>query len=130
MLMTEKMVKFRMETGTKDIVNSGRRDRVEIIAAVIALTQKPKPMNQIMDQSKLPYGRSVEYLKFMIETRLIEKRVMAKTAKRTTYVYRATEKGLLFLKTYCDILRLLYGEDFMKNRNKLAVACLQLCKES
>lgn len=128
--MTEKMVKSRLEARIRDIVSSGRRDRVEIIAAVIALTQKPILMTQIMDQSKLPYGRSVEYLKFMIEKRLIEKQGMAKTAKRTIHVYRATEKGLLFLKTYCDILRLLYGEDFMKNKNNLAVACLQFCKES
>ena len=118
-----------MEAGVKDILSSGRRDRVEIIAAVIALTQKPTLKTNIMGHSKLSSGNAVKYLKFMIKIRLIE-RGMAKTAKKTAYFYHATEKGLLFLKTYCDILRLVYGEDFMKNKNNLAIACLQFCEES
>ena len=118
-----------MENGAKDVLSSGRRDRIEIIAAVIALTQKPTLMTNIMGHSKLSSGNAVKYLKFMIKIRLIE-RGMGKTAKKTACFYHATEKGLLFLKTYCDILRLVYGEDFMKNKNNLAVVCLQFCKES
>ena len=119
-----------MENGAKDVLSSGRRDRVEIMAAVIALTQKPQCMTNIMGHSKLSSVNAVEYLKFMIEKCLIEKKGMAKTAKKTAHVYVATGKGLLFLKIYCDILSLLYGEDFMKNKNNLAVVCLQFCEES
>ena len=113
-----------MENDAKDVLSSGRRDRVEIMAAVIALTRKPQCMTNIMGHSKLSSVNAVKYIKFMVEKRLIEKKGMTKTARKTAYVYRATEKGLLFLKIYCDILRLLYGEDFMKNKNNLAVACL------
>ena len=115
-----------MENGAKDVLSSGRRDRVEIMAAVIALTQKPQRMTNIMGNSKLSSVNAVKYLKFMIEKRLIEKKDMTKNPKKTIHVYRATEKGLLFLKIYCDILSLLYGEDFMKNKNNLAVVCIQM----
>jgi hypothetical protein len=34
-----------------------------------------------------------------------------------------------FFNLYCDMLRLLYGEGFLKNKNNLAVACLSQCQK-
>ena len=64
----------------------------------------------------------------MIGKRLLMKQVIPQKGRKTRF-FEATKKGVTFLKTYCDILKLLYGENFLNNTNDLAVACLQLSEE-
>jgi len=122
------VVLLSMEGNLKDILNSGRRDQMEIMAAIAALTQKPSKFTHLMSQMHLTYTMLKNYLDLMLRLGLIEKREEVK-AKKGCQVFQATEKGFTFLKIYCDILRLLYGEDFLKNEGNLAVACLKYCSE-
>ena len=123
------IVWLRMDSNVKDILNSGKRDKMEIIAAIAAITQKPSRITRIMAQVNLSYPLLRKYMKLMLRLRLIERRKVAKKANKTGQVFHATEKGFTFLKIYCDILRLIYGEDFLQKDNNLAIACLKYCKE-
>jgi hypothetical protein len=65
----------------------------------------------------------------MLKLHLIKTRKVAKSNERGQ-VFLATENGLTFLKTYCDLLRIIYGEDFLQKADNLAVACLKYCQET
>ena len=112
----------------KNILDSGRRDKTEIIAAIAAMTQKPTRITHIMDQVNLSHPSLKKYIKLMLKLRLLETRLEAKS-NEGRQVFQATEKGFTFLKAYCELLRIIYGEDFLQKANNLAVACLQYCKE-
>ncbi len=119
-----------MEVGKQDLLNTGRRDKIEIISAIIALTREPAYVWYISRQSGLSHPQMKTYLKFMTETGLIKKNAVTRKGEKKAYSCQATEKGLKLLKLYCDSLVLLYGEEVLMKRNpNLAVACLQLCKE-
>jgi predicted transcriptional regulator len=129
-MIVDVVVWLRMDSSVKDILNSGRRDKIEIMAAIVAMTQKPSNITRIMGQVNLNYPLLKKYMKLMLRLRLIERFKAAKKANKTEQVFQATEKGSTFLKIYCDILRIVYGEDFLHNDNNLAVACLKYCKEA
>ena len=118
-----------MNDKVTDILDSGRRDKMEIIAAITAITQKPSKITHILCQINLSYPLLKKYLKFMLRLGLIEIRKIAK-ADGGGEVFQATEKGFNFLKTYCDILRIIYGEDFLRKDSNLAVSCLKYCNET
>jgi predicted transcriptional regulator len=118
-----------MDNSAKDVLTSGRRDKLEIIAAIAAMTQNPSKITRIMSQINLSYPLLKETLKHMLRLRLIETSKVTEKGIEKGQVFQATEKGLTFLKTYCDLLRIIYGEDFLKRHNNLAVACLKYCKE-
>lgn len=118
-----------MGNRVEDLLCSGRRDRVEIIAAIVAMTREPSKITRIMYQVHLSYPALKEYMKIMIRFRLIERHNEAEDAEKISGVWQATEKGLNFLKIYCELLRLMYGEDYLNIDHNLAVACLQFCKE-
>ena len=105
------MGQFGMEARTKDFLFSGRRDKIEIMAATIALAQKPTSMTRMISLLKIRHVTLMEYLELMVERRLIKKQGQTKTAKKTASVYQATKKGLSFLKKYHDILKVLYEKD-------------------
>ena len=103
---------------------------MEIMAAIVATTQKPSKITRTMDQLNLSYPMLRKYIVLMLKLDLIESRKISEKNYKKTQVFQATEKGFAFLKTYCDILRLLYGENFLEKSNNLAIACLKYCKES
>lgn len=119
---------LRMESNAKDLLTAGRRDKMEIMAAIIALTQKPSNITRIMGQVHLSYSMLRKYLKLVLRHNLMEKFKVAE-AMKSEQVFQATEKGLAFLKVYCHILRIIYGEDFMQKHNNLAVACIKYCNK-
>jgi predicted transcriptional regulator len=119
---------LEMYNSAKDVLTSGRRDRVEIIAAIAAMTQKPSKITRIMSQVNLSYPLLKNILKLMLRLRLIETRKVTENGIDKGQIFQATEKGLTFLKTYCDLLRIIYGEEFLQKHNNLAVACLKYCK--
>jgi predicted transcriptional regulator len=116
--------------GERDILHSGRRDRSEIIAAIVALAQKPAKVSSIMDKVSLSYSIVKDYVRFVIELKLIQEQQINGKTMGKVHVYEATEKGLVFLRLYCELLRLMYGKDFLSYNHNLAVACLNNCKES
>jgi predicted transcriptional regulator len=114
----------------KDILHSGKRDRMEIMAAIIAMTEKPSKITRIMDQTNLNHPLQKKYIRLMLRLRLIENCKETKNACEKGQVFRATEKGLGFFRTYCELLRIVYGEDFLKIENNLAITCLKYCKQA
>jgi predicted transcriptional regulator len=117
-----------IEQQENDILRSGKRDKLELTAAIVAVALKPSTSTRIVQHTKTNNSTIKGYLKFMIEKHLLTKKSIAKASRKIRF-FEATERGITFLKTYCDILKLLYGENFIKNTNDLAVACLQLSEE-
>ena len=111
------------------VLNSGRRDKVEIMSAILVMTEKPSILTHIMHHVNLSYPSLKKYIRLLLALRMIEKRELVLDAERNSYVYQATERGLSFLGVYCELLRLMHGDDFLTNANNLAVACLQYCKD-
>ena len=103
---------------------------MEIMAAIVAVTQKPEKITPILDQVNLSYKVLRKYVKSMLSLRLIEMRKVEKKDAENWQVFQATKKGLAFLKVYCDILRIIYGEDFLQKDNNLAVTCIKSCKDA
>ncbi len=117
-----------IEQQENDILRSGKRDKLELTAAIVAVALKPSTSTRIVQHTKTNNSTIKGYLEFMIEKSLLTKQIIAKAGRKTRF-FEATKKGITFLKTYCDILKMLYGENFLKNTNDLAVACLQSSEE-
>ena len=118
-----------MDDKIKDILSSGKNDKNEIIAAIIAVTQERIKLTDLRNQTNLCYFTLRKYLKFMIRSDLIERKKIFEDSGRTVILYQATQKGLSFLEVYCELLSLIYGNNFVENKNNLAVACLEYCSE-
>ena len=118
-----------MDDKIKDILSSGKNDKNEIIAAIIAVTQERIKLTDLRNQTNLCYFTLRKYLKFMIRSDLIERKKIFEDSGRTVILYQATQKGLRFLEVYCELLSLIYGNKFVENKNNLAVACLEYCSE-
>jgi predicted transcriptional regulator len=110
-----------------DALSSGKRGKMEMLASIVAVALKPSNISRIMRFTNTNNSTISDYLKFMIEKRLIKKQSIARAGKNVR-AFVATKKGIKFLKTYCDILKLLYGKNFLETTNDLAVVCLQLSK--
>ncbi len=109
---------------------SSKRDRLEIVSAIIAIAQQPSTTTRLTCQANLSYSLLKEYLKFMIGRRLVEEREVAKGSKKKM-VYQATEKGNKFLGIYCEGLVLLHGDAFLQNNGNLAGAyLLEYCRKN
>ncbi len=108
-----------------------RRDRLEIVSAIISVAQEPSSLTHIMYQVNLSHKQLKEYLRFMIGCHLIEEGENARAVNRKLLNYRATDKGNRFLDLYCRILMLLHGERLLKDNGSLADAYLrQYCRKN
>ena len=119
-----------MASKVKDVLHSGKRDRMEIMAAIIAMTQEPSKITRIMGQTNLNHPLQKQYIRLMLRLRLIENCKEANVACEKGQVFQATEKGLVFFRIYCELLRIIYGKDFLKIENNLAITCLKYCKQT
>ncbi len=109
---------------------SSKRDRLEIVSAIIAIAQQPSTTTRLTCQANLSYSLLKEYLRFMIGRHLVEEREEAKGSKKKM-VYQATEKGNKFLGIYCEGLVLLHGEAFLQKNGNLAGAyLLEYCRKN
>ena len=97
-----KVAEFKMRDYGKSSFRSCRRDKLEIVSAIISITQQPSSITQLLGDANLGYSQLKEYLRFMLGRPLIEKRDLIRGAERTTQVYQATEKGNRFLELYCE----------------------------
>ncbi len=89
-----------------------KRGRFEIVSAIIAAAQKTSSISRIINDTQLSSTQAKKYLDAMINSRLIEKHVLADKGKA---VYQTTEQGSEFFKLYCELLILLNGETFFQN---------------
>ncbi len=108
-----------------------RRDRLEIVSAIISVVQKPSSLTHIMYQVNLSHKQLKEYLRFMIGRHLVEECKKVRGVDRKQLSYLATEKGNMFLGLYCEALMLLHGEHLLKGNGCLADAYLrQYCRKN
>jgi predicted transcriptional regulator len=108
----------------KDYYRITRRDRFEIMSAIIAVAQWPSSLTRIMNNANLSYLFSKKYLRLMINKHLIEKSQIQKSMKKRVTVFQSTEKGNKFLELYCKQLIILHGIRFLENNENLAKAYL------
>jgi len=83
---------------------SKRRDKLGIIAEILEIARNGTLKTQIMYKANLSFAQLNEYLKFMLEIRLLDK--LNTTGKE---VYIATEKGIDFLQRHSELKELLKG---------------------
>lgn len=120
-----------MQDYRKDYFRITRRDRFEIMSAIIAVTQQPSSLTRIMTYANLSYSLLRKYLRLMINKHLIEKSETLKGMKKRVTVFQSTEKGNRFLELYCEQLVMLHGKRFLENNNNLAKAYLhQYCMKN
>ena len=109
-----------MKGSETDLLNSGKRDKVEIMAAIISLTGEFSTKTSIMNRVNLSHKQLTRYLKIMAAKQLIKtSKVKGKT------LYQQTEKGRKFFNIYCEMLKILYGDNLLKVHNNLVVECLE-----
>ncbi len=107
-----------------------RRDKFEIISAIIAVTQQPSTLSHLMYQVNLSSTSLKQYLKLMLKSRLISEQTKG-IKKHNHTAYFATEKGNRFLQLYCANLLLLHGEHFIeKNRSLKDAYLLRYCMKN
>jgi predicted transcriptional regulator len=89
-----------LENGNK------RRDKLDIIAEILTISQEGLLKTQIMYRANLSFAQLNEYLDFLTRIELLE---IAKENRKTTY--RTTNKGERYLEKYRDISGLLGNDE-------------------
>lgn len=87
-------------------IENKRRDKLDIIAEILAIAKDGLLKTQIMYRANLSFAQLNEYLDFLNEINLLE--VEKENRKK---VYRTTEKGERYLQKYDDISYILGKED-------------------
>ncbi len=89
-----------------------RRDRLNIMAEVLAVTSNGALKTQIMYKANLSFAQLNEYLSFLLEVGLLKT-----VKKRERTVYKTTRKGVKYLESYAEIRDLLGNGEQNKNNN-------------
>ncbi len=100
-------------------VPSKRRDKLCIIAEILEISKEGTLKTQIMYKANLSFAQLNEYLRFMLNIKLIQK-----LFNKGKEVYIATEKGLDFLQRQCELNELLKEEEKPRNGAKIPPASL------
>lgn len=87
-------------------IENKRRDKLDIIAEILAIAKDGLLKTQIMYRANLSFAQLNEYLDFLNEINLLE--VEKENRKK---VYRTTEKGERYLQKYDDISYILGKEE-------------------
>lgn len=87
-----------------------RRDKLYIIAEILEIAKDGALKTQIMYRANLSFTQLNDYLQLMLKTNFLEK--LTEDGKE---FYRATEKGLDFLRRYQEITELLKAENGRNN---------------
>ena len=78
---------------------SGRRDRHDIVAEILATARGGVIKTHIMYKAKLSYSQLEEFTALLVEKGLLEKRVLFKH-KRIQGIFKTSEQGEEFLRNY------------------------------
>jgi predicted transcriptional regulator len=117
-----------MQDYEKNYFKIAKRDKFEIIAAIIAVMQLPSNPTRIMTKANLSYSLLKAYLRLMVNTQLIEKSEIVNGLKKRMTVFQSTEKGDRFLELYCEQLIILHEKHFLEKYDNLAEAYMhQYC---
>lgn len=82
-----------------------RRDHLHIMAEILEVALDGALKTQVMYRANLSFAQLNEYLKIMIDLKLME---VVKNSERT--VYKTTQKGMRYLQSYREIRDLLKKE--------------------
>ena len=82
------------------------RDRLYIIAEILAITKDGSLKTQVMYRANLSFKQLNDYLSFLLKRELIE--VIEKNKKN---IYKTTPKGIRYLENYEGILNLLMRQE-------------------
>ena len=82
-----------------------RRDHLHIMAEILEVALDGALKTQVMYRANLSFAQLNEYLKVMIDLKLME---VIKNSERT--VYKTTQKGMRYLQSYREIRDLLKKE--------------------
>ncbi len=89
-----------------------RRDKLVIMAEILAIAKKGSSKTHIMFKASLSFSQLNEYIWLLEETGLLEK-----TANGGKGIYLATEKGIGFMEKQCQLIKLV-NDSFSKNHVK------------
>ena len=104
--------------------SSKRRDKLYIIAEILEIARDGTLKTQIMYKANLSFTQLNEYLAFMLRIGLLGRvNVNAKDG------YRASEKGLDFLRRYHEIAELLEPDGNNNSRNHVKIPPQHLLKK-
>ena len=92
------------------------RGRVEIIASILFHCREGIKKTHIMSKANVGYEQVCYYLPNLINTGLLVQAI-----EDGAVIYRTSDSGRQFLKSYFEIMRLLAGKKYI-NRNQL-VTC-------
>jgi predicted transcriptional regulator len=92
-----------------------RRDQLVIMAEIISIAKKDVFKTHIMIEANLSFSQLNEFMTILLQANLIRKSV---TDGKETYI--ATEKGLQFMESQCQAIRLL-NQDLHNNRVKTSL---------
>jgi len=89
-----------------------RRDRLHIIAEVLAVASNGALKTQIMYKANLSFAQLNEYLSLLLDIGLLK---IVKKGERT--FYKTTRKGTKYIESYVEISDLLGKEKQNKSKN-------------
>lgn len=110
----------------QDFFVTGKRDRSEIVCAIIAVSQRPTSFTSILMHANLNYSELTQYTNYLLSKNLLQKNSITRRNKKEAITYQATEKGNKFLENFCENLILLHGTHFIEINRNLAEAYLDL----
>ena len=105
------MLKEILESNTRR-----RRDRLFIIADILSIARSGSLKTQIMYKANLSFAQLNEYLSF-----LLEKKLIASITQNGKTLFKATSKGMRFLRSYAKIRDLLKSENERRANNNSPV---------
>jgi predicted transcriptional regulator len=91
-------------------LSSKRRDKLDIIAEITAISKDGALKTQIMYKANLSFAQLNEYLKLLTHLNMLEK-----NSTQGRDVYQATKKGLNFLQRHQEIMDLLCENQTSRN---------------
>lgn len=95
-----------------------RRDKLQIIAEILGIARRNTLKTQIMYRANLSFTQINDYLNFMLDAHLLEKR----TENGKDY-YRATNNGIKYLQLYCALMHLLSSKDLKSEKLLESLPC-------
>lgn len=93
-------------------IKQRRRDQLSIFARMLEITRSGTLKTQIMYKANLSYTQLNEYLYFLIEKKLITLTILDEKE-----VYKITQKGMDYLQTHRELIKLIGKSSNKKSGN-------------
>jgi len=96
------------------ILKKRGRDRLHVVAEILDIAEEGVLKTQIMYRANLSYTLLTDYLRFMLKSRLLEKRTY-----KGQVVFKSTPKGINFLQRYREITDIIHAEEEGESEGEL-----------